>query len=155
MSAIAAAEVDRAAVVEDDVAIGLAQLDLFLRSADLGLGHEDQLERLIDMRRHRLAGDHAILVERGDDPALGVNHLALPVQHRPRFEPAQRLEAEPLGDRAAFGLVGDELEQFAVADLLDAEMMGKAVGHESLPSISAWSDAFSSRDQNSRSAVAL
>ena len=45
--------------MEDGVEIALAQLDFILRAADLGLGHEQEFERLVDMGRHRLAGRDA------------------------------------------------------------------------------------------------
>ena len=43
-----------------------------------------------------------------------------------RFEPIERRQAEPLGDRAALGLVGDEVEPLAVADLVEREAGGRS-----------------------------
>ena len=86
------------------------------------------------MRRDRLAGDDAALLERGREPPLGANDLARPRQRRMRLEPVQRAKAETLGDRAPLGFVRDQVEPLAVADLVEPKMVREAVGHSIFPS---------------------
>src|SRR4051812_3809833 len=44
-------------------------------------------------------------------------------------EPTGRLEAEPLGDGGALGIVGDEVEPLAVANLIEPQLMREAIAH--------------------------
>ena len=83
-----------------------AELNLFVGPAGLGLGQEQQLERLVDMGRHRLAGRDAGLFQRRLEPAGGPDLLPVARQHRMRLEPVERQQAEPVGDRGALSLVG-------------------------------------------------
>ena len=85
----------------------LAEFDLLVGARRLGLGHEQYFERLVDMGRHRLAGGDAALLERRLQPAGGPHLLSVARQHGMRFEPVERQQAQPLGDRRAFLLVGD------------------------------------------------
>ena len=120
--------------MEDDVAIGLAELDFFVGSRGRRFRHEHQLERLVDMGRDRLAGDDAALLERcaPDGPRRGRSRQSR-AKRDMRFEPVDARQAEALCDRAALGLVGDKVEPLAVADLVEPEPMREPVGHSSLP----------------------
>ena len=140
-----AAEVDRPAVVKHRVAIPSAKLELLV-GRRFGLGTEEQGERLVDMRGHRLAGDHAALLQCGDESAFGANQLAIPFERGMRLEPFDRAEAEPFGNRPPLSFVGHQVEAVAVADRIDPQVMGKAVRHPSFPSPSAVSSALSSFD---------
>ena len=49
-------------------------------------------------------------------------------------EAADRIESEPGGDACALFIVGGEIDSLAVANLVEAEMVGETVGHSILPS---------------------
>ena len=53
------------------------KLDFLVGRPSLRLGHEQELERLVDMRRDRLAGDDAALLERRLHPAGGAHLVAV------------------------------------------------------------------------------
>ena len=133
-----AAEIDRRAVVEDDVAIRCAELDLVVGPAACGSGTNIISNGSSTWAGDRLAGDDAALVERRDQPALGADHLARRATSvhalragRAIGRPSRSAIAPPLG------FVGDEVEPLAVADLVEPESVREAVGHSILPSSSA------------------
>jgi hypothetical protein len=147
------AEVDRDAVVEDDVAILGAKLDFLGHVAGARFGDEGDVERLVDVRRDRLAGDHATLLKSGGDAAGGANRGAVARQAGMGLEPLDRGQVEPLGDRAALLVVGDQVDPLAVADPVQRQPMGEILDHPILPSARAASDAASSRAHRVRTAA--
>ena len=93
------AEIDHRAIVEHHVAVGFAELDFLIRSVRGGLGHEHEIERLVDMRGDRVAGDDAALGQRRGEASLGADDIAAARQDRVGDEPVDRIESEPCGDR--------------------------------------------------------
>jgi len=91
-----------------------AKRDFLIRPAALRFGHEDQAERLIDMRWNRNAGHHAALRERRDDASIGLDECSLTRKRRMRLKAAEVGEPQTLGNRFALGLVGDQLDTLAV-----------------------------------------
>ena len=102
-----------------------------------GLGHEHHVERLVDMGGDRLAGDDAALLERREQPALGADRVAVARQDGMGFEPVERGQTEPLGDRPPLRVVGDEVDPLAVANLVEPKRDGR----------NRRSSAFSRRDR--------
>src|SRR4051812_28273551 len=107
------------------------------------------------MRGNGLAGDDAALVERGNEAALGADGIACLLQADMRFQPAERGEVESFGNRRPLRLVGDKVEPLAIADLVEAQMMGETVGHAINPRLSSSRDAASNLLASALSAVAL
>jgi hypothetical protein len=70
-----------------------------------------------------------------------------------RIQPAERAQAQALGNRAALRLVGGKVEPGAVANLVEPEMMGEAVGHSSFPSAMAARSTAARLDQKRPSAL--
>src|SRR3954451_10977179 len=65
-----------------------------------------------------------------------------------RFEAIESVEVEPFGDRAAFGLVGNQVDPLSVANLVEPQMMREADVHRSFPSARSASEAFASSALN-------
>src|SRR3954470_10683286 len=72
-----------------------------------------------------------------------------------RFQPIEGGEVETLRDCAPLGVVGDEIDPFAVAHLVEAELAGEAIGHPILPCSRSASGVASSCRAKLRSAPAL
>ena len=68
---------------------GLAQLDFIVCGPGSRLSHEQQIERFVDMRRDRIAGGDAGLVERGPEPAGRPDLLPIAGQHGMGFQPVE------------------------------------------------------------------
>ncbi len=45
------------------------------------------------------------------------------------IEAIESIQGETVGDRAPLGLVGGEIDSLAVANLVEAKVMGEAIGH--------------------------
>ena len=71
------------------------------------------------MRRDRFAGDHAALVERGEQPPLCADHVADAFEVDVGFQAAERCEVEPLRDGRTLPIVGDDVEAISVANLVE------------------------------------
>ena len=97
------------------------------------------------MRCDGFAGDDATLIERGEQAPLRPDHLAGPLQADMRFEPVERGKIESPRDCGALRIVGDEVEAFAVADMVQPELAREPVGHAILPCSSSESGVASSR----------
>ncbi len=75
------------------------------------------------MRRHRFAGRDAGLLERGFEAACRPHFLARRGQHGMRFQPVERKQPQPPGNRRAFVGIGDQVEPVAVANLVERQAM--------------------------------
>src|SRR6185436_9555815 len=78
---------------------------------------EYEVERLVDEGRDRIPGDHAMLGQRGLDPASRANDPALAFERCARFQPIELGQPEPFGDGLALTGIGGELDTFATAQL--------------------------------------
>ena len=76
---------------------------------------------------------------------------AVALEHGMRLEPLERQQPQPLGDRLALGLVGDQVEPLAGGDRIEPQAVGEIVSHRSSPSAISASVRASSRCQSSRS----
>src|SRR5690348_1419493 len=85
------------------------------------------------MRRDRVVGDDAGLLERCDHPSLRANDRPGSQKRDVRLEPVERRQPQPRGNRPPLTLVRGEVEALAVANLVEPEMVSEAVGHESFP----------------------
>ena len=140
VSAIALAEVDRRAVVKDDVAVRARRARSLRRAArSCGSGTNAMVERLVDVGGDRLAGDR-----RSSAPATAASRPSARTvspfarQRDMRFQPVERPSSPSRWAIAARSLViGHQFEPLAVADLVDAELMGEIVGQSILPCASA------------------
>ena len=64
-------------------------------------------------------------------------------------------QGEPFGNGGALTLVGDQVEPLAVANLVEAQLVGEAVAHAILPCSRRSSGVASSRWAKRRNAAAL
>src|SRR5689334_7386199 len=119
------------------------------------LWHEDQAERFIDMRRDRLAGHHAALVETRGNPPVSLDDLVLAGQGRVSLKAVKAVESEPFGNRCPLRIVSVELDPLAIVNLVELQSMGKAIAHSILPCAIASAGVASSLRRSSSSAPAI
>ena len=70
------------------------------------------------------------------------------------LQPVERRQVKPLGDRAAFGVVGDQVDALAIADPVERQPVGEIVDHRSSLRPGPRRTLLSSSFQSSRSACA-
>ena len=92
--------------MENDVAIGLNQLDLVVPAVRLGLRHEIDVEWLVGMRVDRFVGDHAALAKAGFQSPPSANDLTLPLERGVSIQPVEGAKTEALSNTVALLAVG-------------------------------------------------
>src|SRR5690606_4247746 len=139
------AEVDRAAFVEDDVELRLAELD-FLVGAALDERLEDEVEGGVHLGRHRRAGRDAALRRARAHAARRAQLPSFARELRLDRQCVEREQAEAAGERGALGFVGLERElPRRAAQRIERDRPGKFQrAHESRPSARSASASASS-----------
>jgi hypothetical protein len=141
--------------VEDDIAVGLDQLDLLVRSFCRGFRYEIDVESFVDVRFDRVAGDDAALAQPSLQPPARADHVALPLKGRMRLQPVDRRQAEPVRNLQALPLVGGEVDALAIANLIERKPVGKVFRHGIFPSERSSRPVSAKRRHRDRSADSL
>src|SRR5205085_1624427 len=128
-----ASEIDGSPIVEDDVAIGFAELDLLVRTAAGRFRHEHEGEVLVDVRGHGIVCDHAALGKGREQSSFGTNHVAISAKRHMRVQAVQGKKAQPFCNSSPLIFVRDEVEPVAIANLVDAENMRESIDHAIRP----------------------